>query len=55
VASRSIAFLAKPGHFPFELSHKLVDERLIAEENVPQPVQHTLFQSVGTDAAVGIA
>jgi hypothetical protein len=30
------------------------DERLIAEENVPQPVQHTLFQFVGTDAAVGI-
>lgn len=38
-----LALLTEAGQFPFELSRKLVHERLVAEQNIPQPVQHALF------------
>src|SRR5262245_7956802 len=41
--ARSLTLLAEAGHLPLELGRELVDERLVAEENIPQPVQHALF------------
>jgi hypothetical protein len=52
---RSLTFLPEAGHFALELSCELVDEQLASEENIPQPVQHALFQFVPPDAAVSIA
>ena len=50
VSARSMTFLPETSQFPLELSHELVDEALATKENVLQPVQHPLFQFVGTKA-----
>jgi hypothetical protein len=49
-----MTFLPEAVQFPLELSHELIDEHLVAEENIPQSIQYALFQLVGTNPAICI-
>jgi hypothetical protein len=50
-----VPFFPKASQFALELSRELVDEPLVAEENIPQPVQDTLFEFGRPDPAISIA
>src|SRR5262245_36110763 len=41
--ARSLTFLAEAGQLTLELGREFVDERLVAEQNISQPIQHALF------------
>ena len=46
---------SQASQFALELSRELVDEPLVAEENIPQPIQDTLFEFGCPDPAISIA